>query len=227
MPLKSINDLSTTILHLEIGENTYEFRKKIRIAVIDDESFQPEVNLRRNNYNITTFTDLNTIEDVQSYHIILCDLSGVGLAQNPDLQGAHLISEIKKAYPEKSVIAYTGGSSSRELYGRAMLQADTLVPKDANIDEWTQTLDEAIQSVANPVKVWKSTRSKLLEADVSLSNLAILEHEFVKAFEKGKDINLQKLSKKANKLKISNNAQKIITSLVANSIIKLATNGVV
>lgn len=223
--LKNINDINIRISSAEIKDNTYEYRKQVRIAVIDDESFQPENNLRRNNYNIATFPDLNTIEDISGYQIVLCDLSGVGTNQNPELQGAHLISEMKKAYPEKYIIAYTGGSSDREVYAKAMLNADYFLKKDETIDQWIAVLDEAIKNVANPIYVWKKIRPKLLEADVSPYELALLEDTFVKELSKNGDINARAIQQKAAKLNLSSNAQSIISSLIANAIFKLATGG--
>lgn len=222
--LKNLNDLSIKVSNSEIQSRIYDCRKRVRIAVIDDEQFQPEDNLRRNSYQINVFKDLNTIEDINSYHIVLCDLSGVGTSQNPDLQGAHLIAEIKRAYPEKYIIAYTGGSSDREVYARAKMHADCFVKKDETIDEWVSVLDEAIEKIVNPTVAWKNIRPKLLESDVTPYELAILEDAFVRGL-KTKNGSVEKIKEKSESLSLSSSAKSIIASLVSNAIFSIATGG--
>ncbi|MDP3677295.1 MAG: hypothetical protein Q8R44_19720 [Novosphingobium sp.] len=88
-----------------------ERRMKVPIAVIDDEPFAAQQTLTNNGYDIRTLGDIKTLDEVQSFNVILCDLQGVGRHLDSKNQGAFLIDEIKRNHPEKFVIAYTGGLS--------------------------------------------------------------------------------------------------------------------
>ena len=119
-------------------------RKPAKIAVVDDERFAPLANLRANHYRIQELGDVADITAARDYAIVLCDLHGVGTALNPGAQGAHLIREIKKHYPEKFVIAYTGASPPSLISRSARDNADAMIKKDSNIEDWIDALDRAI-----------------------------------------------------------------------------------
>lgn len=131
-------------------------RGRFPIVLIDDKEFTPINNLRRYNFNITQFNDLQSMDAVSRYPIVLSDLLGVGLSFGPRLQGAQVIKEIKKNYPDKYVIAYTGGGSS-EISELAISFSDQYLKKDADIEEWCELLDEAIMQISNPAQVEKAT----------------------------------------------------------------------
>jgi DNA-binding NarL/FixJ family response regulator len=98
---------------------------------------------------------------------------------NPSMQGAHLISEIKKNFPQKYVLAYTGGAQGAILE-RSIQIADDYLKKDVDIDDWCDHLDNAIEILANPAKIWRQVRHRLLDAGISPYQLAVLEDTFVR-----------------------------------------------
>jgi hypothetical protein len=105
------------------------------------------------------------------------DLIGIGARLSPTLHGAHVIEEIKKIYPEKIVIAYTGGAK-QDLLSKAIPASDYYLPKDANVEQWCDQLDSSIKLLGNPVTVWKALRHRLLDAGVTPYQLAELEDLF-------------------------------------------------
>ena len=117
--------------------------------------------------------------------IVLCDLQGVGLQLASDLQGAYLIEEIKRNYPEKAVIAFTGGSTNSNISKRAILAADDYLRKDVSIEEWRDVLDKHIRNLSDPVYVWKQLRLRLIRADISPIDLLKLEHAYVSSIKAG------------------------------------------
>jgi hypothetical protein len=60
---------------------------------------------------VTLLGDPSNVDAVVPHNIILCDVQGVGHSLDSKKQGAFLIREIKAHFPDKYVIAYTGGSS--------------------------------------------------------------------------------------------------------------------
>lgn len=162
-----------------------EFRKSIPIAVIDDQPFAPEHNLKNNNFQISTFKDIQNITQIADFPIVLCDLQGVGLQLGGDLQGAFLIEEIKRNFPEKAVIAFTGGSAISGISRRAAAAADDNLRKDASIEDWREVLDKHIRNLSDPVHVWRQMRLRLVKADVTPIELVKLEHAYVNSIQKG------------------------------------------
>jgi DNA-binding NarL/FixJ family response regulator len=63
------------------------------------------------------------------------------------MQGAYLIEEIKRNYPEKAVIAFTGGATNSNISKRAAAAADDYLRKDASIEDWRELLDKHIKNL--------------------------------------------------------------------------------
>lgn len=76
-------------------------RSAVAIGVIDDEIFAPQTNLQSYGYKITPIGDLKQLSEVAAYHIVLCDIMGVGRHFDKSMQGASLIAEIKKELSRK------------------------------------------------------------------------------------------------------------------------------
>jgi CheY-like chemotaxis protein len=162
-----------------------ELRESVRIAVVDDQPFAPENNLRNNHFQISTYTDIHKIEQLQDFPIVLCDLQGVGLQLAADMQGAYLIEEVKRNYPDKAVIAFTGGSASSNIAKRAAAAADDYLRKDASIEDWRDVLDKHIRNLSDPIYVWKQFRVRLVHAGITPLELLKLEHAYVTSVKTG------------------------------------------
>ncbi len=100
---KSIKDLNKPSLKLNKID-----RIKVPILVIDDNEFEYLDHLKNHRFDITYFNDIQSIESVKEYEVILCDINGVGKIFDSKFEGAHVISELYKKYPFKTIIAYTG-----------------------------------------------------------------------------------------------------------------------
>jgi hypothetical protein len=85
-------------------------KQKTHIAVIDDEPFHRLEQLRTHGFNITELGDIKAIDQVGSYPIVVCDIKGVGKAFGSPLEGAHVLSEIRKTYPDKYLITFSGAT---------------------------------------------------------------------------------------------------------------------
>lgn len=173
-----------------------EVRKSVDILVIDDKPFSAEVNLKNSGFKITVLRDIQQIIEVVDYSIILCDVNGVGVALSEETQGAYVIEEIKKIYPEKIVIAYTAGSTISKIVQRAKSVADGYLKKDASIEDWRDMLDDKITILADPVITWKKLRLRLLSRDIELSDLMELERLYLINMSKGAAFTRKKLLEK-------------------------------
>ena len=217
---KSIDTLEASLAKRRFFEKVHERRKQFKIAVIDDKNFTPLNNLEKNGFKITHFQDITSFDQVEDYPIILCDLGGVGIEFNPALQGAWLIQNIKESYPDKYIIAYTGGQSSR-ISEHARLYSDERLEKDASIETWCDCLQSAIDEISNPINIWKKYRLRLLEAKIPLVTVAALEDEFVRIILVDKKFSLDNLLVESEKLELPEMAVGIVRSLVTSKIIKL------
>ena len=177
--MNKISDLSEVSV-LQLPNNIAELRKQVNMLVIDDNEFLPERFLLANGYQIHHKLDIDSITDVEPYDIVLCDIAGVGKKLGYSQEGAYLIREIHKHYPNKRIIAYTAYTYAPGL-NQYFSMADFVAPKDFGIDDWISVLDEQIKQSINPVTQWKKIRDYLLEIDVSTITIAKIEDKYVKA----------------------------------------------
>lgn len=195
-------------------------RRHIRIAVIDDQDFAPQQALQNHSYDISMFRDVPPLDNLVEYQILMVDILGVGTELDSEYQGAHVIHEIKKRYPDKYVLAYTGGAND-DVLGSAIQAADDFISKDAGINEWCDLLDEAIAHQLNPAFVWKRVRQRLLDAGATPYQLAELEDAFVRSFKKSSVEFKSALPAVADKIELGSEARSIINSLIANALFSL------
>jgi DNA-binding NarL/FixJ family response regulator len=219
----SVSDLEKELSLRNFHQRIIDNRSRFPVVVIDDKPFTPIEFLRRHNYHITHLFDVNQIDAVARFPIVLCDLLDVGSSLNPNLQGAGVIQEIKKSYPEKIVVAYTGGGPS-PLVEKAIAIADGYLKKDASIDEWCEVLDDAISSQANPATVWRKVRLRLLDAAITPYELAVLEDAFTRNAIEGKEFQ-PALQKVADDLKVPPEIKTILSSLATSAVVQMVKLG--
>lgn len=196
-------------------------RRQFRIAVVDDEAFSPQESLARHNYDITYLRDIPSIERLKPFPIVLCDLIGVGTALSSTQQGAHVIVEAKKNYPEKIIVAYTGGGRE-ELLQASIRAADYFIKKDASTEEWMEILDKAIEDLANPARVWRKLRHRLLDGGITPYQLAELEDSFVSKTLSGEAFSLEVLNYETKRLRISPAVKDVLEYVVIHVGFELA-----
>ncbi len=161
-------------------------RQQVPIAIIDDEDFTYLDILQRHNFLLKQFRDIEDVRTIHTYPIVLCDIKGVGKHFQSKFEGAHLIGEIRKHYPAKVIIAYTGHQFDAS-YNRYFAMSDFLLKKDIDSDEWIESLDAAIQTASDPIIRWKRLRNYLLEKDIPLTHLMKLEDDYVTKMSKHED----------------------------------------
>lgn len=187
-----LNDLDKDAILRPI--NIIEARPKVRIGVIDDAPFQALVNLRLNGYDVNYLDTTASLASLQNYEIIVCDILDVGV--NDDEQGAALIADIKRVFPEKQVIAFTSLPGNTRLFRLAKERADVCLSKSIQPDVWYSILDEAISKCLDPRAIWARANRKLEAAGVTPTERARLEDVFVRAVKVGTPDPLAKMAQK-------------------------------
>ena len=85
----------------------------VQMLLIDDSDFPYLENLATHDFNIRQYRDVTDLKSVEPYPVVLCDIRGVGRQLSERFEGAHVIQEIRKRYPAKVVVAYSGESFGR------------------------------------------------------------------------------------------------------------------
>lgn len=158
-------------------------RKAVKIAVIDDQHFPLKAALERLDFRLTELGDIENIDQVSAFDIILCDIQGVGVKFLSEQQGAFVVKEIRRQYPEKFIVAFTGANLGNPLFKQAVAFADSSIRKDSDADEWVQHLDGIVDLLVEPRTYWRRIRKILVEADLDTSTILDLEDGYVRALE--------------------------------------------
>lgn len=214
--MNKITDLSENAA-LKLPNSITELRKHVNMLVIDDNDFGPEAFLKANGYQIHHKTDIETIKDVETYDIILCDIAGVGKKLGYTKEGAFIIREIHANYPNKRIIAYTSYTYNPD-YNQFFSLADFVATKDFGIDDWISALDDQVRKSIDPVNQWKKIRNYLIENDVSTLTIAKIEDKFVAAVNE-KSFDKLKKYVEGKESKLTSIISDFMTSLCAKLIL--------
>lgn len=182
-------------MHFEIGtprplaslkvkvHDMANLKRNFQIAIVDDEPFGKAKALTSHRFNLIELGDIRTVDQVAEYPIVVCDIRGVGRSLDASLEGAHLIHEIRKAYPDKFLVSYSGARFDIG-YNEALKSADVSLAKDEVTEHWVQTLERGLRTVGDPKQRWLRLRSTLLNKGVELHDILQMEQRFIKAIER-------------------------------------------
>lgn len=206
------------IARVEFKRN--ELRSQVKICVIDDDSFRARPNLENYGFQFDELQDIRTVDKVRPYEVVICDLMDVGKNFDAAAGGASIISEIKRNYPTKFVIAYSGARSNSQEASSARDYADRFLKKDIEISKLVAELDNAIDYSLDPYEKWTVTRQELIDLEVDLREILKLEDAYVSSVL-AKDSSLKKFANAVNSASITGHAKAISQSLVASIIYEI------
>lgn len=221
---KTNADLAAFIKTAKKFPNITEARKSIPIAVIDDQPFPAERNLRSYGFDIRQIGDVKHISEVADFRIVLCDLMGVGAALGSQNEGAELIAEIRRQYPSVLVAAYTGAALSTAQARAAKLVADRVLRKDVDNSEWQEALDNFIAMALDPHLSWNRMRMSLVQSDVDTKSIIVLEDSFVRTILEG-DKAGSRISSAVSELRLGGDVRAIAQGLISSAIFYLTFGG--
>lgn len=197
--VKTIQSLNANLCISE--ERMQELRKRARLLVVDDDvQGHLDDNLRRSGYsNVNIMRDVERIQDVEQYHVILVDVCGVGgklgmEGANLPYEGLSLAEEIKRHYPLKKVIVYSAMLSNFESNYILKTVVDASFEKGTRIDERNKAIDKCLRDISDPRKIWKHFRKKLLDADVPITQVTDMEHYYVRQISGHKMLDQTKIA---------------------------------
>lgn len=177
-----------------------EVLRACRILIIDDESkggddgspyiFQTNIDYMHNqlHYNITTVTDLHSLDEIRDYDIIISDIAGVGDGIEKGINGLELVRRLSARYPEKIYALFSSFAihlrevnpiadvvlidKNELVHARGEGKADILL---------TEKVNTLMNFYASPTRRWEKIRINLLKEGVSIHDVADLESAYVKS----------------------------------------------
>lgn len=160
-----------------------DIRGKVKILFIDDQDLPVLSILEKQKFNISYKKDISNMYDLEGYDVICCDIRGIATKLFSKFEGAYLIKEIKRKYPGKYVIAYTG-STYDTTYNEYFNLADDTIKKGISSEDLIDILDDSIEKYLNPIEKWKKIRKNMLEEyDLDTQFVADIESQYVKAIK--------------------------------------------
>lgn len=196
-------------------------RAAISIGVIDDEQFYPQNNLENAGYKITILGNPNNIDVTAPHQIILCDLKGVGFGSSSGTQGALLIKEVKRQYPEKYVMAYSGEIASSPLVRQAKSESDGFIKKDADLEAWIQALDPIIDKSLDPLSVWQRVRLSMVQRGIDTLSILKSEDAYVRSFLSSNSGSQSIFESYVSSGKIGEDVRDVLRSLVTSGLVRV------
>jgi len=166
-----------------VNISTSKDRSKVNVLVIDDEGFEYADILRGHEFNVRVLKDIEDINAVKEYSIVVCDIKGVGRVFKSNYEGAHIIKEIHNKYPEKILIYYSAHMHDPS-YNKYFKLCDDGLKKDCGIDRWVEALDKYCKKILSPIDQWYRFRDFLLRNDVPQATIFLLEQEYILTIKK-------------------------------------------
>ncbi len=191
---KTIDDLPTNIV-TNISE-----KKKIeetKVLIIDDDELELEKTLRRIGYSVTWKKDVDVLDDVENYSIIICDYKGVGLKFNSEFEGLNLSMLIKEKYPDK-IIYLLSAADFNPRANKYIKFIDELVYKGEE-EKIIEYLRDDCSKLFDPKERWIHYKELLKTKGIKEKEIFRLEDLYVRSFLEKKDIlSSDSLFKKVN-----------------------------
>ncbi len=191
---KTIDDLPANIV-TNISE-----KKKIeetKVLIIDDDELELEKTLRRIGYSVTWKKDVDVLDDVENYSIIICDYKGVGLKFNSEFEGLNLSMLIKEKYPDK-IIYLLSAADFNPRANKYIKFIDELVYKGEE-EKIIEYLRDDCSKLFDPKERWIHYKELLKTKGIKEKEIFRLEDLYVRSFLEKKDIlSSDSLFKKVN-----------------------------
>lgn len=193
---KTINDLNVNRI---VEHNDKEKIENTKILIIDDEKTTIEDTLRRIGYQVFWKKDIDNLNEVENYAVIICDYKGVGLKFDNKYEGLNLAKLIRDKYPNKIIYLLSAASFGPDAndYLKCLNELISKGQESKLID----CIKEDIETLFNPKESWNNYKNMLRNKKISEKDIFRLEDLYVCSLNSQKD----KLSKSKLFLKVNNN----------------------
>lgn len=146
-----------------------QVRKKARILVVDDQEFPFQSLFERDGYHFERWADIRNLSQLTEghYQLILLDIQGVGLKEDPARQGLGVLSHIKTTTPTQPVIVYSAQPQALSS-NHYLAMADEVLDKSESYVTYKECVDRLLLRSASPgYFVW--VMNKELGIDAALA----------------------------------------------------------
>lgn len=193
------------------GEDLLIDRNNIKIAIIDDMEVPYLESLRKSGYNVRHYKDIEDFEMLKSYSVIVCDIKGVGKSFGSKLEGAYIIKEARKLFPEKYIIAMSSAVYKISV-NKVIGVADDKIARDSDLDHVSDSIGKAVNTMSSNRLRWLRLRDNLLNIhNVDMYNVWLIEQDFIAAM-------LKKDKKKLENSKGMKHVNDMVKGLLVNFI---------
>lgn len=125
-------------------------RKSAQILVIDDQEWPYQESLRAEGYHIERWPEVESLARLTDgyYSLILLDIHGVGMKEDPKSTGIDILDYIKRTNPAQRVIVY---SAKRQLVSSTpiLTKADAVFDKSDSYVNFRVAIDNFLVSGAS------------------------------------------------------------------------------
>ncbi|MEI7180399.1 hypothetical protein WCT65_15190, partial [Pectobacterium carotovorum] len=178
------------------NEDSRNERRNIKIAIIDDEEIPFLDSLKNSGFNIKHYRDIDNFDMLSDYQIIISDIDGVGKSFSSEYQGAYILKEIKKLYPDKFLIAMSSKIYNIS-FSEILESADIKINRDVTVDTVGDKIDIAMNAVSSVKKRWLRVRKQLIDIyDMDLFDVWEIEQDVIDSIiNKKSKINQDRIQK--------------------------------
>ena len=163
----------------EQGNDLLIDRNNIKIAIIDDMDVPYLESLRASGFNVRHYRDIEDFDMLKPYSVIVCDILGVGKKFASKYQGAYIIQEARKLYPEKYIIAMSSAVYKLNL-AKIISIADDKIIRDSDTDVVSNSVDKAVKTMCSNRLRWLRLREHLLNVNhMDMYDVWLIEQDFI------------------------------------------------
>jgi len=119
------------------------------VLFVDDESYDNRLNeIREAGWNVRQIEDVRNFDDevIKIADIIFMDYKGVGKVMSPTEEGIGLLKQLKKKYPKKFLVFYSGYSGSMPGHEVHNI-ANAWIPKHSDTVVYVDLIEESAKRI--------------------------------------------------------------------------------
>lgn len=158
-----------------------QLRDKIKILLVDDERYDIIEILRNRGYKIYYKEDITYPIETEPFDLVLLDINGIADKFASTKQGFGFALEVKKIYPQKIVVSFSGVSDPK--INELLDKIDGYIAKDTDVDMWCTRLDSFIKRYCDPEYQWNAISLKLKDSGVSKEVIEELKAVYMKSLD--------------------------------------------
>lgn len=158
-----------------------QLRDRIKILLVDDERYDIIEILRNRGYRIYYKEDITYTIETEPFDLILLDINGIADKFASTKQGFGFALEVKKIYPQKIVVSFSGVSDPK--INEQLDKIDGYIAKDTDVDMWCIRLDNLIKRYCDPEYQWNAICSKLKDSGVSKEVIEELKTVYMESLD--------------------------------------------